>query len=140
MGSADRHPLSPRLDHCPDGLPRPAYIDAGWYARELATIFARQWVMVGRADDFSAGVMRRVTVGEAQVIVETILAMARALRMRTIAEGVEHAVEAAMLTERGCAAFQGFLVSQPLPADEVVPFLSAWRALDIDRLEDAVAA
>ena len=69
MGSQDRHPLSPRLDHCPEGLPRAAYMDAGWYAREMATIFARQWVMVGRALDFAAGKMRRVTVGEASVIV-----------------------------------------------------------------------
>jgi Rieske 2Fe-2S family protein len=69
MASQDRHPLSPRLDHCPEGLPRAAYLDADWYRREMATIFARQWVMVGRAADFSAGQMRRVTVGEAQVIV-----------------------------------------------------------------------
>ncbi len=78
--------------------------------------------------------------GEAQVLVETILAMARALRMRTIAEGVEHEIEAAMLSERGCSAFQGFLVSRPLPADEVVGFLSSWRALDIDDLEEASVA
>jgi len=69
MGHADRHPLSPRLDHCPEGLPRAAYLDPGWYEREMATIFARQWVMVGRAADFEAGKMRRVTVGAAQVIV-----------------------------------------------------------------------
>jgi len=69
MGTADRHPFSPRLDHCPEGLPRAAYLDPGWYDREMATIFARQWVMVGRAADFSVGTMRRVTVGAAPVIV-----------------------------------------------------------------------
>ena len=69
MGSATRHPLSPRLDHCPEGLPRAAYLDQGWLDREMATIFSRQWVMVGRADDFPAGKMRRVTVGVAPVIV-----------------------------------------------------------------------
>jgi glycine betaine catabolism A len=69
MGHADRHPLSPRLDHCPEGLPRAAYLDQGWYDREMATIFARQWVMVGRNDDFPTGNMRRVTVGTASVIV-----------------------------------------------------------------------
>lgn len=69
MGSHDRHPLSPRLDHCPEGLPRAAYLDQDWYRREMATIFARQWVLVGRVADFAAGRMRRVTVGAAQVIV-----------------------------------------------------------------------
>jgi Rieske 2Fe-2S family protein len=69
MGHADRHPLSPRLDHCPEGLPRAAYMDKDWYDREMATIFTSQWVMVGRAADFPAGQMRRVTVGAANVIV-----------------------------------------------------------------------
>ena len=64
-----RHPLSPRLDHCPEGLPRAAYMDGDWYAREMATIFARQWVCVGRVADFAPGTMRRVTVGTAPVIV-----------------------------------------------------------------------
>lgn len=69
MGSQDRHPLSPRLDHCPEGLPRTAYMDRAWYDCEMATIFSRQWVMVGRASEFPTGKMRRVTVGEASVIV-----------------------------------------------------------------------
>lgn len=50
-----RHPLSPRLDHCPEGLPRAAYVDPGWHDRELATIFARQWVCVGRLADLRLG-------------------------------------------------------------------------------------
>ena len=69
MASQDRHPLSPRLDHCPEGLPRAAYLDRDWYDREMATILARQWVLVGRVSEFAAGMMRRVTVGAAQVIV-----------------------------------------------------------------------
>ncbi|MBN8631110.1 MAG: aromatic ring-hydroxylating dioxygenase subunit alpha [Rhodobacterales bacterium] len=69
MTAPERHPLSPRLDHCPEGLPRAAYLDPGWYRRELATVFARQWVMVGRTVDFPAGQMWRATVGEAGVVV-----------------------------------------------------------------------
>jgi Rieske 2Fe-2S family protein len=69
MGQQDYHPLSPRLLTCPEGLPRAAYMDLGWYDREMATIFARQWVMVGRVADFPAGKMRRVLIGEAQAIV-----------------------------------------------------------------------
>ncbi len=65
----ERHPLSPRLAHCPEGLPRSAYVDAGWFAREMETIFARQWVMVGRLDGFPPGRMRRVIVGKAPIVV-----------------------------------------------------------------------
>jgi len=62
------HPLSPRLAHCPDGLPRAAYLDADWFAREMTTIFARHWVMVGRLKDIAPGTMRRVRVGAAEVV------------------------------------------------------------------------
>jgi len=69
MEQQDRHPQSPRLDHCPEGLPKAAYFDHAWYEKEMRTIFARQWVMVGRAADFTLGKMRRAIVGSAQVIV-----------------------------------------------------------------------
>ncbi len=68
MRQHDRHPLSPRLDHCPEGLPRAAYFDPDWYGREMASVFARQWVMLGRADAIGAGTMRRAAVGAAQII------------------------------------------------------------------------
>jgi Rieske 2Fe-2S family protein len=63
------HPLSPRLDHCPPGLPRAAYLDPAWFDREMATVFARQWVMAGRLDDFAPGTIRRARVGTAEVVV-----------------------------------------------------------------------
>lgn len=65
----ERHPLSPRLARCPQGLPRDAYVDAQWFGREMASVFSRQWVMVGRLADFAPGHMRRVEVGTAPVIV-----------------------------------------------------------------------
>jgi len=64
-----RHPESPLLDHCPETLPREAYLDEGWFAREQATIWARHWVCVGRLADFAPGMMRPVAVGGASVIV-----------------------------------------------------------------------
>ena len=65
----ERHPSSPRLAHCPEGLPREAYLDPAWFNREMATVFSRQWVMAGRCTDFRPGHMRRVEVGTAPVIV-----------------------------------------------------------------------
>ncbi|MEO6299001.1 MAG: aromatic ring-hydroxylating dioxygenase subunit alpha [Paracoccaceae bacterium] len=67
--SEHRHPESPLLDHCPETLPREAYLDAGWFDREMATVWARNWVCVGRLTDFAAGAMRPVPVGGASVIV-----------------------------------------------------------------------
>ena len=65
----ERHPLSPRLARSPEGLPREAYLEAGWFAREMSSIFSSQWVMAGRLADFTPGRMRRVQVGAAPVIV-----------------------------------------------------------------------
>jgi diguanylate cyclase (GGDEF)-like protein/PAS domain S-box-containing protein len=65
--------------------------------------------------------------GEAQVLVDAILAMARALGMATVAEGVESQAEADLLRAKGCETLQGYLFGRPLEADQVAPFLAGWR-------------
>jgi diguanylate cyclase (GGDEF)-like protein/PAS domain S-box-containing protein len=63
----------------------------------------------------SAGGKRAVTDGP---IVEAILHLARSLRLRTVAEGIETAEQWRFLAERGCSEMQGYYVSRPLePAD-----------------------
>jgi len=49
-------------------------------------------------------------------LVSTIIAMARKLRLKVLAEGVESAEQHAYLVEQGCDAYQGYLYSRPLPA------------------------
>ncbi len=49
-------------------------------------------------------------------IVDTILAMAKALNLQTVAEGVETAAQLAHLRARGCDAVQGYLIAKPLSA------------------------
>jgi diguanylate cyclase (GGDEF)-like protein/PAS domain S-box-containing protein len=51
-------------------------------------------------------------------IVRTILAMARQLNLKTVAEGVETNDQLTLLQEMGCHVYQGYLYSPPLkPAD-----------------------
>ena len=50
-------------------------------------------------------------------VVEAVLAMARRLGIRVIAEGVETAEQLAFLAERGCELAQGFYFGQALAAD-----------------------
>lgn len=59
---------SPRLSHCPEGLPREAYLSEDWYAREMATLFQRQWTCAGRLEDLAKGRMKRVRLGAAEVV------------------------------------------------------------------------
>ena len=49
------------------------------------------------------------------VIVQTIIGMARNLNLEAIAEGVETQEQRAMLASYGCAYFQGYLFSPPVP-------------------------
>ncbi|KPQ24413.1 MAG: EAL domain [Halomonas sp. HL-48] len=58
-----------------------------------------------------------------RAIVQTIIAMADALGMKTLAEGVEHQAQATLLAEMGCLEAQGFLFGRPKPANE---FAAAW--------------
>jgi diguanylate cyclase (GGDEF)-like protein/PAS domain S-box-containing protein len=51
---------------------------------------------------------------EASTLVKTILAMAQALGLTTIAEGVETQEQAEFLLESGCDCAQGYYYSQPL--------------------------
>jgi diguanylate cyclase (GGDEF)-like protein/PAS domain S-box-containing protein len=58
-----------------------------------------------------------------RALVEAILAMANSLGLSVIAEGVENAGQASLLQARSCELAQGYLYSQPLPADELLTLL-----------------
>ncbi|MFP3977514.1 EAL domain-containing protein [Marinobacter sp. KMM 10035] len=57
---------------------------------------------------------------DSKVIVNTIIAMAHALELKVIAEGVETEEQLALLYERGCDQAQGYLFARPLPYDEAI--------------------
>jgi len=52
-----------------------------------------------------------------------ILAMARSLGIRVVAEGVETIEQLAFMRRHGCDAMQGYYFSKPLPADELATLL-----------------
>lgn len=56
--------------------------------------------------------------------VDAILALARALGIDVVAEGVETEEQRAYLEAHGCAGLQGYLLSPPLTAAEVPSFLA----------------
>ena len=58
-----------------------------------------------------------------QVIVRTIIVMARTLNFHVIAEGVETEDQKAILLSSGCTVFQGYLFSQPVPIDVFETYL-----------------
>ncbi len=56
-------------------------------------------------------------------ITATIIAMAKTLRMKVVAEGVETPAQLAFLTGQHCDLYQGYLTSMPLPADQFEQFM-----------------
>ncbi|MFN8695226.1 MAG: putative bifunctional diguanylate cyclase/phosphodiesterase [Burkholderiales bacterium] len=63
-----------------------------------------------------------------EVIVSAIAALARALGLRVIAEGVETAEQAALLKVHGCFLMQGYHFSRPLPIDAFDKFVEGLAA------------
>lgn len=63
-----------------------------------------------------------VGTGKDRIIMRAIIAMAKALGLAIIAEGVEKAEELEMLQAEGCDYFQGFLRSPPLAPAEFERF------------------
>jgi diguanylate cyclase (GGDEF)-like protein/PAS domain S-box-containing protein len=62
---------------------------------------------------------------EDSAITQAIVAMARSLRLRVVAEGVENKAQLDYLRALGCDAVQGYLFSRPLPAAEFAALLHA---------------
>jgi diguanylate cyclase (GGDEF)-like protein len=60
---------------------------------------------------------------EDRAIVEAIVALARALRLTVVAEGVENREQAQFLLGQGCEQAQGFLFARPLDHRRVTTFL-----------------
>ena len=53
-----------------------------------------------------------------RAIVRTIIAMAQALNLDVIAEGVELEDQRLTLLDKGCMSYQGYLFSKPVPIDQ----------------------
>lgn len=60
-------------------------------------------------------------------IVTAIISLAHSLGLKAIAEGVETIEQAAWLAARGCDEMQGYLVSPPVPAEDMASLLARGR-------------
>ena len=66
-------------------------------------------------------------IGAAQdstAITTSIIAMARGLQLRVIAEGVETQEQLTFLRLQGCDEVQGYLFSRPVPSNDIIQLLS----------------
>ena len=90
-----------------------------------------------------AFVRELVTQHDARAIVRSIVELASALGMSTVAEGVEEPAQFELLRRAGCQAVQGFLIARPMPIDQVLEMMESWamqRAPRSDSVPDSVFA
>ncbi|AGL18330.1 bifunctional diguanylate cyclase/phosphodiesterase [Actinoplanes sp. N902-109] len=73
---------------------------------------------------------------EDEALVRTIVQLGRSLGMTTVAEGIEDAVQLAILRDLRCDLAQGYFLSRPLPAADAEALLNRGLA----QLTDEVAA
>jgi EAL domain-containing protein (putative c-di-GMP-specific phosphodiesterase class I) len=64
----------------------------------------------------------------ATALVSTIISLARSLKLETVAEGVESEEQAKILRLLQCDQMQGYLISRPLPFDDMTAFLGQTRS------------
>jgi EAL domain-containing protein (putative c-di-GMP-specific phosphodiesterase class I) len=67
---------------------------------------------------------------ESQAIIVAIINLAKALKLRTIAEGVETAEQVAFLRENGCDYIQGYYFSKPVASHKLMTMLAEKKRLE----------
>jgi diguanylate cyclase (GGDEF)-like protein/PAS domain S-box-containing protein len=72
-------------------------------------------------------------------ITEAIIAMAKRLRLRVIAEGVETRAQLDFLRANNCDAFQGFIFSRPVTSLEATAMLKAQAQADLEEAQASAA-
>jgi len=118
-----QHPLRglvPPAEFIPLAEETGLIIPIGNWVLETACQQLREW----QGNDLTRDLMLAVNVSARQfhqantgdaVIVKTIIAMAHALGLDVIAEGVEKEAQHHFLNRNDCPAYQGFLFGQPVP-------------------------
>ena len=90
-----------------------------------------------------AFVRELVTQHDARAIVRSIVELASALGMSTVAEGVEEPAQYELLRRAGCQGVQGFLIARPMVIDQVLEMIESWamqRAPKSDTVPDSIFA
>ncbi len=68
-------------------------------------------------------VTRLATDHQSRALCETVVSIGRSLQIAVVAEGVETPEQLALLQQMGCDEIQGYLVSRPLPPEDIPPLM-----------------
>lgn len=62
---------------------------------------------------------------DSAVITSAVITLAQQLGIETVAEGIETAAQMRILLDQGCSLIQGYLISRPLPSDELLDWVQS---------------
>jgi diguanylate cyclase (GGDEF)-like protein len=118
-------------------------------ARDVLSALRREGIEVS-LDDFGTGysslnLLTKLPIDEVKIdrefvrdilsdeqdyqLVRGVIGLGRSLGIPVLAEGVETAEQARMLTEAGCDRLQGYYFGRPMPLDELIRFLREWQRM-----------
>jgi EAL domain-containing protein (putative c-di-GMP-specific phosphodiesterase class I) len=81
---------------------------------------------------------QRVAAGNSGAVLAAIVALTRTLGIASVAEGVETAEHLRLVREAGCDLAQGWLLAQPMPAEDVPTWVGRLHAAGGDLASLAV--
>lgn len=64
-----------------------------------------------------------------QALLGTSVTMAKQLRLKSVAEGVETIQDWETAAGLGCDVAQGYFIGKPMPADQIIPWYSEWMGV-----------
>jgi diguanylate cyclase (GGDEF)-like protein/PAS domain S-box-containing protein len=70
---------------------------------------------------------------QSHVMVRSIISIARNLNLAVVAEGIEQTEQLDALVAAGCHTGQGYLLSRPVPPEEITPLLQEQHARESDK-------
>jgi EAL domain-containing protein (putative c-di-GMP-specific phosphodiesterase class I) len=65
---------------------------------------------------------------EGDALIHTLMQLGRAMHLETLAEGIEEVAQLSQLKSERCHLGQGFLLSRPLPPNEVIELFELERS------------
>ena len=71
----------------------------------------------------SRKLIRMLEDANTMALVQTVISLAHSLRLRVVAEGVEAEEQAKVLRLLRCDEMQGYLISKPVPAEQIEAML-----------------
>ena len=119
------------------------------HAREVLAALRREGIEVS-LDDFGTGysslnLLTKLPIDEVKIdrefvrdilsdeqdyqLVRGVIGLGRSLGIPVLAEGVETAEQARMLTEAGCGRLQGYFFGRPMPLQDLVALQRGWRQM-----------